>query len=76
MRRTHELESLLTSQLLAGPAVRRLSRLRRAHPELAFEIDQICVALKQAAEAIARFHDPESAPESAPDRDAAGAVAS
>jgi len=54
MSRRLELDSLLTSQLRAGPAMRLLFRLRRAHPELAFEVDQICEALKAATDNIAR----------------------
>lgn len=57
MRRRTEFESLLQSQLQSGPIVRLLFRLRRTHPELAFEIDQISQALKVAADAIGQFDD-------------------
>ena len=57
MRRRAEFDALLRSQLHAGTVVRLLFRLRRAHPELAFEIDQISCALKQAADVLAQFDD-------------------
>ncbi len=57
MRRRAEFESLLKSQLQSGSVVRLLFRLRRTHPELAFEIDQISQALKAAADAIGQFDD-------------------
>jgi hypothetical protein len=57
MRRRAEFDSLLKSQLQSGPVVRLLFRLRRSHPELAFEIDQISQALKAAAETIGQFDD-------------------
>jgi len=57
MHRRAEFAALVSSQLCAGATVRLLFRLRRAHPELAFEIDQISEALKRAADEIVAFDD-------------------
>lgn len=67
MRRRAEFEALLQSRFHAGAHVRLLFRLRREHPEFAFEIDEISQALKRAVDDIANFDD-DALP---PDRDVA-----
>ncbi len=63
MHRRAAFDALISSQLHAGTTIRLLFRLRRAHPELAFEIDQISEALKRAADEIAIFDDDVLSPE-------------
>lgn len=55
-----ELEEHLKAVLFNGVAIRRLFQLRQRRPELAYELDQIAVALKEAGdELLQRFRAAE-----------------
>jgi DNA-binding TFAR19-related protein (PDSD5 family) len=47
-----QLEERLRAILFNGPAARRLFQLRQRRPELAYELDQIAVALKDAGDEV------------------------
>jgi hypothetical protein len=47
-----KLEERLRAILLNGPAARRLFQLRQRRPELAYELDQIAAALKDAGDEV------------------------
>ena len=50
-----ELEARLKAVLLNGGAARRLFQLRRRRPELAYELDQIAAAMKDAGDELLRW---------------------
>jgi len=52
---SEQLESRLKATLFNGMATRRLFQLRQRHPELAYELDQIAVALKDAGDDLLRW---------------------
>lgn len=49
-----QLEERLKAILFNGPAARRLFQLRQRRPELAYELDQIAVAIKDAGDEVLR----------------------
>jgi hypothetical protein len=49
-----QLEARVKALLCNGPAARKLFQLRQRHPELAYELDQIAVALKDAGDDLVR----------------------
>lgn len=52
---SQELEERLKALLFNGPAARRLFQLRQRRPELAYELDQIAVALKDTGDEVLRW---------------------
>jgi hypothetical protein len=52
---SEQLEERLRAILLNGPAARRLFQLRQRRPELAYELDQIAVALKDAGDEVVQW---------------------
>jgi hypothetical protein len=52
---SEQLEERLRTLLFNGPAARRLFQLRQRRPELAYELDQIAVALKDAGDEVLRW---------------------
>jgi DNA-binding TFAR19-related protein (PDSD5 family) len=51
---SEQLEERLRAILFNGAAARRLFQLRQRRPELAYELDQIAVALKDAGDEVLR----------------------
>jgi hypothetical protein len=54
MTASEQLEERLRAILFHGPAARRLYQLRQRRPELAYELDQIAAALKDAGDEVLR----------------------
>jgi hypothetical protein len=54
------LAARVKATLLNGGPTRRLFQLRQRHPELAYELDQIAIALKDAGDELIRWADAQS----------------